>query len=120
VNGCPFPSPVGRGRNLPVTADGSILSVAGIDTLQLEVVGSSMLSGKLLSTGLEPAQNSEYEASEGDQGSQAAVDDGKIAGVVVDKVGKRFEVGGFQRHDCIVLVSGPIGVWWKVRHDWDD
>jgi hypothetical protein len=120
VNGCPFPSPVGRGRNLPVTADGSILSVAGIDTLQLEVVGSSMLSGKLLSTGLEPAQNSEYEASEGDQGSQAAVDDGKIAGVVVDKVGKRFEAGGCQRHDCIVLVSGPIGVWWKVRHDWDD
>jgi hypothetical protein len=110
VNGCPFPFPVGRGRNLPVTADSSILSVSGIDTLQLEVVGRRMLSGKFLSTGLEPAEDGEDEAGEGDQGSQAAVDDGKIAGVIIDMVGKDFEVGGRQGHCCIVLVSGPIGV----------
>jgi hypothetical protein len=79
-------------------------------TLQLEVVGRRVLSGKFLSTGLEPAQNSEYEASECDQGSQATVDDGKIAGVLVDEIGKRFEVGGCQRHCCIVLLSRPIGV----------
>jgi hypothetical protein len=86
------------------------LSVSGIDTLQLEVVGRRMLSGKSLSTGLEPAQNGEDEAGKGNQGSQAAVDDGKIAGVLVDEIGKRFEVGSRQGHCCIVLVSGPIGV----------
>jgi hypothetical protein len=101
---------VGRGKNLPVTADGSILSVSGIDTLQLEVVGRRMLSGKALSTGLEPAENGENEAGEGDQGSQAAVDDGKIAGVIVDRIGTRFEVGGRQGHCCIVLIVKRIGV----------
>lgn len=51
--------------------------------LHLDIAIGLMLSGKLLSMRLQPAQDGDDEAGESDQCSKTSVDYGKVAGVVV-------------------------------------
>lgn len=52
-----------------------------------------------------PAQDGEDEAGESNQGSQATVNDGEVAGVVVDRDWDRLEVGGCRIHGCVVIAG---------------
>lgn len=52
-----------------------------------------------------PAQDSEDEAAESDQCSQATVNDGEVAGILIDRDWDRFKVGGCRVHGGVVLAG---------------
>lgn len=81
----------GGGGGLPVIDNCSVrrllwysIGVSRSIALKLNVCGRSKCSGKLLLARSQPAQNGEDESGKSDQSSQAAVDDGQVAGIMVD------------------------------------
>lgn len=63
------------------------------------------MSNSSLAARPHPAQYGEDEAGEGDQCSQAAVNDGEIAVVMVGRDWDRFKAGGCQIHGCVVAIG---------------
>jgi len=77
----------------------------GIDA-QFNIIGRGMSSESLIARS-HPAQDGEDEADERDECSQAAVDDGEVAGVVIDCDCDRLEVCGCRVHGCC-CTSGQL------------